>query len=56
MISFIGLAAAAPLALSAPDEPAPEISAPHWLNHFGQAPTNESLRGRAVLIEAWATW
>ena len=35
---------------------APEISDAIWYNHLGQAPTIASLRGRAVLIEFWATW
>jgi thiol-disulfide isomerase/thioredoxin len=32
------------------------FSAPTWINHLGQAPTIENLRGQAVLIDFWATW
>jgi thiol-disulfide isomerase/thioredoxin len=35
---------------------APEISAPTWYNHLGQAPSLAQLRGQAVLIDFWATW
>ncbi len=41
---------------SAVGDPAPEISAPDWFNQLGVEPTLASLRGRAVLIEFWATW
>ena len=34
----------------------PEIDADRWYNLDGEAPTLASLRGRAVLIEFWATW
>jgi hypothetical protein len=34
---------------------APEISAKTWFNHIGPTPDLASLRGRAVLIEFWAT-
>ena len=27
-----------------------------WFNHLGQNPDLASLRGKAVLIEFWATW
>lgn len=27
-----------------------------WFNHLGQDPDLASLRGKAVLIEFWATW
>lgn len=35
---------------------APEISAKTWYNHLGANPDLESLRGKAVLLEFWATW
>ncbi len=56
MNTILALAALMPLAAAPIDEPAPEISAEHWLNHFGQAPSLDSLRGRVVLVESWATW
>lgn len=34
----------------------PPIEAAAWVNNYGQAPSNSSLLGRAVLIESWATW
>jgi hypothetical protein len=37
-------------------EKALEISAPTWFNHIGKNPDLASLRGKAVLIEFWATW
>ncbi len=40
----------------AEDPKSPPISAEHWENQLGQAPTLQSLSGKAVLIEAWATW
>ena len=55
MKSLLVLAAFLPLA-PAGDDPAIEIQADSWVNQFGQAPSNESLLGRAILIEAWATW
>ena len=56
MNHLLPLAALLPLVGAPQDEPAPEISAAAWVSHFGQAPTNASLAGKAVLIEAWATW
>ena len=40
------------------DGPAPEFGSAEtvWFNHLGQSPDLASLRGRAVLIEFWATW
>jgi hypothetical protein len=35
---------------------APEIDAGHWYNVQGEAPTLAHLRGKAVLLEFWATW
>jgi hypothetical protein len=55
MLPFLALAALLPLA-SAADRPAPEISAESWVNQYGQTPSLAALRGRAVLIERWATW
>jgi hypothetical protein len=37
-------------------EPAIELEVGDWLNHVGAAPTLSELRGKAVLIEFWATW
>jgi len=37
-------------------EPALELEVGDWLNHVGAAPTLSELRGKAVLIEFWATW
>jgi thiol-disulfide isomerase/thioredoxin len=34
--------------------PAPSITAAGWVN--GAAPTKESLAGKVVLIDVWATW
>lgn len=39
-----------------PGEPALELEVGEWLNHVGAAPTLSELRGKAVLIEFWATW
>jgi len=52
----LALLALLPLAATAQDRPAPEIEGDAWVNQFGQAPSNTSLLGRTVLIEAWATW
>ncbi len=35
-------------------QPLPEIKALGWLN--GEGPTAESLKGKVVVVEAWATW
>jgi hypothetical protein len=48
-------------AVAAPDLPpagtvAPEIAAKTWYNHLGKNPDLESLRGKAILLEFWATW
>lgn len=53
-----------PAALALPVSPAaavsraqsPELEADTWFNVQGDVPTLEGLRGRAVLIEFWATW
>ena len=37
-----------------PGESAPALVAAGWLN--GNAPTAESLHGRVVVVEAWASW
>lgn len=37
-----------------PKGPAPEIVAAGWIN--GESPTRESLAGKVVLIDVWATW
>jgi hypothetical protein len=50
-----GLAIAAP-DLPAADSEAPAIAAASWYNHIGQDPNLASLRGKAILIEFWATW
>ncbi|MAE27413.1 MAG: hypothetical protein QF724_01825 [Planctomycetota bacterium] len=35
---------------------APEFTTGKWFNHIGSAPSIASLRGKAILIEFWATW
>jgi hypothetical protein len=54
----VALIAALPLLAFTPaeDPMSPEIDAQSWHRHLGQAPSLQSLRGRAVLIEVWATW
>jgi len=47
--------------LTGPDLPpagsaAPVIEAASWYNHIGRNPDLNSLRGKAVLLEFWATW
>jgi len=47
--------------LAGPDLPAagteaPAIEAASWYNHLGRNPDLASLRGKAVLLEFWATW
>ncbi len=37
-----------------PHGPAPTIAAAGWVN--GEAPTKESLAGKVVVIDVWATW
>jgi len=37
-----------------PQGPAPTIAAEGWLN--GEAPTQEYMAGKIVVIEVWATW
>ncbi len=58
MLSVLPLLTALPLtAAPVADEPdLPAIEAEAWLNHIGQTPSLEALRGRPILIEAWATW
>jgi hypothetical protein len=61
MISSLLLTAALLTPLAPGGEPkvgdeAPEISAKSWLNNIGIAPSLESFRGQAVLLEFWATW
>jgi hypothetical protein len=60
MLGGLALALTFP-ALRAPQspaagEPAAEFEVGDWLNHMGAAPTLSELRGKAVLIEFWATW
>lgn len=58
------LALAVPTLLSSPAAPAqkpsvgaaaPEFDARFWFNHIGKAPSMESLRGHAILLEFWST-
>ena len=56
MTSLLALATLLPLTVAPDDSPAPAIVAERWVNQFGQTPSLASLRGRAVLIERWATW
>ena len=37
-----------------PGEPAPALVAEGWIN--GNSPTSESLDGKVVVVEAWASW
>ena len=37
-----------------PGDPAPALVAEGWIN--GNAPTPESLDGKVVFVEAWASW
>ena len=37
-------------------DPAPEFSSRTWFNNIGENPSIASLKGKAVLIEFWATW
>lgn len=37
-----------------PHGPAPKIAAAGWVN--GEAPTPESLTGKVIVIDVWATW
>lgn len=60
-LSLARLALSAALLIACATLPAraqsPEIEADRWYNLDGEdAPTLEALRGRAVLIEFWATW
>ena len=52
----IGIAARAPRDLPEVGTTAPEIAAKTWYNHIGLDPNLESLRGKAILLEFWATW
>ena len=52
----VGAAAKPVPGLPPAGDPAPEISAGKWFNYLGRMPSIESLRGRAVLLEFWATW
>ncbi len=36
--------------------PAPEFTSGTWFNNIGQTPSVASLKGKAILIEFWATW
>jgi hypothetical protein len=35
---------------------APAINVEKWFNHVGLNPDLEGLRGKAILLEFWATW
>jgi hypothetical protein len=55
----LALVAAASSAL--PEGPAigddaPEFSSGKWFNNIGSNPSIASLKGKAILIEFWATW
>lgn len=65
LLAAAGLALAVPALLSNPaaqrqrpavGDDAPAVDAQVWFNHLGKAPTLETLRGHAILLEFWATW
>jgi len=37
-------------------DPAPEFTSEKWFNNIGASPSIASLKGKAILIEFWATW
>lgn len=49
-------AATANAELPAKGTDAPAIDVDRWYNHIGLDPDLESLRGKAILLEFWATW
>ncbi len=53
---FLGSPALAAPALPSVGSEAPAITAKTWYNHLGKNPDLESLRGKAILLEFWATW
>ena len=52
----LGLASFSGRSVDIVGSPAPSIEAGTWFNHIGAPITNETLKGRPVLIEMWATW
>lgn len=52
----LGMAATPAPDLPSPGSKAPDITASTWFNHLGKDPNIESLRGKAILLEFWATW
>ncbi|MDP6762008.1 MAG: hypothetical protein QF903_03030 [Planctomycetota bacterium] len=55
-LALCAAATATPPELPAVGSAAPEISAERWYNHIGRNPSLESLKGKAILLEFWATW
>lgn len=54
--STLAASASAAPDLPAAGSPAPKIEAATWYNHIGSSPSLESLAGKAILLEFWATW
>jgi thiol-disulfide isomerase/thioredoxin len=54
IVLFVWLNPLAPLGGLEPGKPAPVIEAAGWFN--GQPPSSGGLRGKVVVVDAWATW
>ncbi len=55
MVAFMRIGIKAdPIGGLAPGNPAPPLNASGWVN--GTPPTAESLAGKVVVVDAWATW
>ncbi len=51
----LGLASFSGKSVDIVGSPAPAIEASTWFNHIGAPISNDTLKGRPVLIEMWAT-